>query len=331
MKFDVPFGRSGTGLRSGLIGIVSVLFSGMIGYHVIEGWRWLDGLYMTVITVSTVGIMEVHPLSDAGRIFTCLLILFGVGVMAYCLTRLAEFMLHRSLTNVLGRRAMKKKIETMKNHAIICGYGRTGSRVVAELQAAGLDFVIIDNSEEVIARLEERGIACVHGDATKEESLAAANIDSADSLVATLETDPDNLYLTLTASGLRPGLRIIARVNDPESTDKFRKAGARRVVSPVASGANQIAQLITRPAMVDLVELVTRKKSIALKVVEHPLEETSEMIGKTLAEARVRQTLGCMVIAIKHLDGDTAFDPGPNTRLQLGDILVGIHQPENSA
>jgi len=150
----------------------------------------------------------------------------------------------------------------------------------------------------------------------------------ADSLVAALDSDAENLYLTLTASGLCPSLRIIARVHEPESTRKFHKAGAKRVVSPISSGANQIAQLITRPSVVDLVELVTKNKNIALQVVEYPIDEKSEMLEKTLAEARVRQTLGCMVIAVKHRNGTTAFDPGPDTRLKLGDTLVGIRQPE---
>ncbi len=317
-----------TGLRRGIIGIAAVLLAGVIGYRWIEAWPWLDCFYMTVITVSTVGIMEVHPLTDPGRIFTILLILFGVGVMAYFLTRLAEFMLQRSLSNVLGRRTMMKKIAQLKNHAIICGYGRTGSRVVSELQTAGTRFVVIEENEDIVKRLGELGIPCIQGDATDEEILEAANICNADSLVAALNSDPENLFLTLTAGGLCHGLRIIARVHDPDSSRKFHKAGARRVVSPISTGASQIAQLVTRPSVVDLVELVTSDKNIELQVFEHEITEESDMLEKTLAEARVRQTLGCMVIAVKHLNGHTAFDPGPNTRLQLGDILVAIRKPE---
>lgn len=318
-----------SGLRKGLVGIAMVLVFGMVGYRIIEGWNWLDSFYMTVITVSTVGLTEVHPLSDPARVFTAILIFTGVGVMAYCLTRIAEFMFQRSLSNVLGRRAMTKKIARLKGHSIICGYGRTGSRVVSELEAAGKPFVVIEQNEEIAKRLEEQGIPCILGDATEEETLDAANIHQADSLVAALESDAENLFLTLTASGMCSDLRVIARVNDPENTRKFQKAGATRVVSPVASGANQIAQLITRPSVVDLVELVTRDKNIAMQVFEHPVDKDSDMLGKTLSEARVRQTLGGMVIAIKHSAGPTAFDPGPDTRLELGDTLVAIRQPEN--
>jgi voltage-gated potassium channel len=331
MKFKGISEQLASSLRKGFVALALVLFFGTVGYRMIEDWGWLDSFYMTVITVSTVGITEVHPLSDAGRLFTTLLIFGGVGVMAYCLTRIVEFLFQRSLTNVLGRRAMAKKIDQMKQHSIICGYGRTGSRVVSELQSADKPFVVIEENEEIAKRLDEQNIPYIVGDATEEETLDAANICEADSLVAALDSDPENLFLTLTASGMCPGLRVIARVHDPESTRKFQKAGAARVVSPIASGANQIAQLITRPSVVDLVELVTRDKSIALQVFEYPVDEQSDMRGKTLSEARVRQALGGMVIAIKHPGGQTAFDPGPDTRLNPGDTLVAIRQPETGA
>ncbi|HEY5622033.1 MAG TPA: NAD-binding protein, partial [Pontiella sp.] len=294
-----------SGLRKGLSGIALVLVFGTVGYALIEGWSVRDALYMTVITISTVGLAQVHPLSDAGRMFTILLIFVGVGVMAYCLTRLAEFMFQRSITNVFGRRAMMKKIEQMKNHVIICGYGRTGSRVVTELESAGKPFIVIEQNEDLVRRLEEEGVPCIPGDATEEETLEKALISKADSLVAALESDAENLFLTLTANGLCDTLRVIARVHDPENARKFRKAGAHRVVSPISTGANQIAQLLTRPSVVDLIELVTRDKSIALQVFEYTIDEQNDMLGKSLSEARVRQTLGSMVIAVKHSDGTT--------------------------
>ena len=317
-----------SGLRKGVVGIGLVLLCGTIGYKYIEDWGWLDAFYMTVITVSTVGITEVHPLSDAGRLFTVFLIIGGVGVMAYSLTRLAEFMFQRSITNVLGRRAMEKKLSRMSKHVIICGYGRTGSRVVAELQAAKKEFVVIEENEELVKRMEELNIPYLIGDATEEEILEDAHICDAESLVTALDSDAENLFLTLTAVGLCNNVRVIARVHEPDNARKFRKAGAARVVSPISSGANQIAQLLTRPSVVDLVELVAMDKSIALEVFEHTIDEDSDMLGKTLAEARVRQTLGSLVIAVKHRDGTTAFDPGPQTRLNLGDVLVAIRQSD---
>jgi voltage-gated potassium channel len=235
-------------------------------------------------------------------------------------------MFQRSITNALGRRAMAKKMSRMKNHVIICGYGRTGSRVVTELQAAHKPFVVIEENEELVKHMEELNIPHLIGDATDEDMLEEAHISDAESLVAALDSDAENLFLTLTAVSLCTTVRVIARVHEPDNSRKFRKAGAARVVSPISSGANQIAQLLTRPSVVDLVELVAMDKSIALEVFEHAIEEDNPMLGKTLSEARVRQVLGSLVIAVKHRDGTTAFDPGPQTRLKLGDVLVAIRQ-----
>jgi len=317
-----------SGLSKSLIGIAVVLFFGTLGYVLIEGWDLMDSFYMTVITVSTVGITEVHPLSHTGRLFTSVLIFCGVGVMAYSLSRMAEFIFQRSITNALGRRSMTKKINQMKNHIIICGYGRTGSRVVAELQNAGKPFVVIEGDDEQGKRMEELGIPHIVGDATEEETLEEANIEHAEALVAGLGSDAENLFLTITAKGIAHDIRIIARVHDPDNTRKLKKAGAHRVVSPISSGASQIAQLLIRSSVVDLVELAATDKSIALEVFEHVIDENSELRGKTLAEARVHQTLGALVIAIRHTDGSNAFDPSPNTRLGVGDILVAIRKPD---
>ena len=316
------------GFRHGMAGLLIVLVSGVVGYHLIEGWSWGDSFYMTIITVSTVGYEEIHTLSPMGRLFTSFLILFGVGLVAYSLSRLVEFLFQRSLTNVLGRRAMIKKISQMKDHSIICGYGGMGTLVAETLAEARRPFVVIEEDKAIADQLAELGIPHICGDCTEEEILESANIHHADSLVATLDSDAENLFLTLTAKGLSPRLRIIARVNAPSSARKLKKAGASRVISPIASGANQIAQLITRPAVVDLIELVARDENISLQILEHPIDEEDDLVGKTLAEARVRQRMGGMAIAIKHRNGTSSFDPGPDTQLKAGDILVIIHKPE---
>lgn len=319
-------------IRSFVKGIGSltlVLLCGTIGFSLIEGWSWLDSLDKTINTISTVGGTRHYPNSMAGQLFNVALIFLGVGVMAFYLTRLAEFIFQRSLSNVIAKKKMLKSISIMKKHNIICGYGRTGSQVAAELKATGTPFVVIEKDEELLKRLTEQDIPHIAGDATEDATLHQANIDNADALVAVLNSDADNLYLCLTASGINHDLRIIVRTHDPDNAHKFRKAGAKRVVSPISSGATQITQLLTRPSVIDLIELVSQEKNIALEVCEYPIENDHEMNGKTLSEARVRQKLGCMVIAIKHSDGQTAFDPGPDTRLNTGDILVTLHSPEN--
>ena len=317
-----------TSLRWSLFGIIVVIITGVLGYYYIEEWSWVDSFYMTIITISTVGFGEPFPLSVEGKIFTTFIIFFGVGIMAYFLSRLVEFWFQRSLANVIGRKSMMKKIGKLKNHTIICGYGRTGKGIIEELEATKTSYVVIEKETVEIQILQNKSIPYIEGNATDEEILEQAGVEKADSLVACLNSDPENLYLTLTARGLAPSLRIIARVHDSESGRKFLKAGANRVVSPISTGAGQIAQLITRPAIVDLIELVSQHKNIALEVFEYPIDEKNKMLNKTISEARVRQVLGGMVIAVKHSDGSTTFDPGPETILKLNDILVAIRRPE---
>jgi len=307
---------------------LSVLAGGTLGYHWIEGWPLSDGLYMTVITVTTVGFQEVHSLSSAGRIFTVLLIFFGVASAALALTTLFEYFVLRGLNNILGRSKMTKQIEKLNRHTIICGYGRTGSYIVRDLQKMKKPFVIIENDPERITLLEQEGLLHIQGDASDEDILAEAGVERAEALVATLAKDADNLFLTLSVHGINDKIRIIARVEDSENSRKFIKAGASQVVSPLSSGANHIVQLLTHPAIVDLIELVTQRENLALEVCEIKVDETSNLANKTLAEARVRQTMGCMVFAVKRSGGETVFDPDPKIRIEPGDVLVAIRKPQ---
>lgn len=307
--------------------LLVVLAGGTAGYHWIEGWPLSECLYMTVITVSTVGFQEVHPLSHEGHLFTVALIFFGVTAVALSITALFEYFIMRNLNSLLGRNKMDKQIEKLNGHTIICGYGRTGFYIARDLQKSGQPFVVIENNAERIALLEQAGVLYIQGDASDEDLLEKAGILRADALVATLSKDADNLFLTVSARSLKRDLRIIARVEDPDSGRKFIKAGATQVVSPFSTGASRIVQLLTRPAVVDLIELVTRRENLALEVCEIKVDEHSELANKTISEGRVRQSLGCMVFAIKHPGGDTLFDPDPSTRIASGDVLVAIRKP----
>lgn len=311
--------------------ILTVLAFGTAGFHWIERWPLDECLYMTVITVSTVGFQEVSPLSPEGRLFTILLIIFGVSAMAFSISVLFEYFILRGLTGIFGRNKMNKQIEHLGRHTIICGYGRMGYYIARDLSAAGKPFVVIENSPERIRLLEEENRLYIEGDASDEAVLERAGVARAEALVATLGKDADNLFLTLSARSLNHDLHIIARVEDPDSARKFIKAGATQVVSPFSTGANRIVQLLTRPAVVDLIELVTRNENLALEVCEIKVDDKSRLAHKTLAEARVRQTLGCMVFAIKRPNGETVFDPGPELRLEPGDVLVAIQKPQNAA
>jgi voltage-gated potassium channel len=316
-------------LRLGLyiVFFLSVLVGGTAGYHWIEGWPLHECLYMTVITVSTVGFGEVHVLSHDGQLFTILLIFFGVTAAALSLTALFEYFVLRGLTNLFGRNKMDKQIEKLSGHVIICGYGRTGYYIARDLLKIHKPFVVVENDPERVKILEEEGFLHFQGDSSDEEVLEKAGIAKAEALVATLTKDADNLFLTMSAHPLNRDMQIIARVQDPDNTRKFIKAGASQVVSPFSAGATRIVQLLTRPAVVDLIELVTRGENMALEVCEITVDADSKLANKTLAESRVRQTMGCMVFAVKRPSGETVFDPDPQMRLEPGDVLVAIQKP----
>ncbi len=309
---------------------LSVLAGGMVGYHLIEGWPLNECLYMTVITVSTVGFGEVHPLSHNGRLFTMLLIFFGVTAAALSLTAIFEYFILRGLNNLFGRNKMDKQIEKLNRHIIICGYGRTGEYIVRDLQKMHKPFVVIESDPERIKLMEKEGVLYITGDPSDDDQLESAGVTRAEALVASLPKDSDNLFLTINARSLNRDLHIIARVQDADNSRKLIKAGANQVVSPFSTGAARIVQLLTRPSAVDMIELVTQHENLELEVCEIPVDEKSDLVRKTLAESRVRQTLGCMVFAIKRLDGETIFDPDPQMRIESGDVLLAIKKPRPS-
>ncbi len=306
---------------------LSVMGGGTVGYHLIEGWPLNECLYMTVITVSTVGFGEVHPLSHNGRMFTVLLIFFGVTAAALSLTSLFEYFILRGLNNLFGRNKMDKQIEKLNRHIIICGYGRTGDYIARDLQKMHKPFVVIEDDPERIKLMEEEGVLHIAGDPSDDDQLEAAGVARAEALVASLPKDSDNLFLTINARSLNRDLHIIARVQDANNSRKLIKAGANQVVSPFSTGAARIVQLLTRPSAVDMIELVTQHENLELEVCEIPVDEKSDLARKTLAESHVRQTLGCMIFAIKHLNGETVFDPDPQMRIEPGDVLLAIKKP----
>ena len=246
-----PLGRILLGM--GLV--VAVLVGGAAGYMILEGWSPLDAFYMTAITISTVGYGEILPLGRAGRIFTIVLIYSGVGTFFYILTQLTQAVVEGKVRQLMGRRTLKRDIRSLKDHYIICGYGRIGSLVVNLLKEQGLPLVVLDNSEEVTRHLEDEGTLYVLGSATEDESLIDAGIERAKGLVATVSSDADNVYIVLSARGIRPDLLIIARATEPGTERKLKRAGANKVVSPYFIGARRIAQTVIRPSVADFVEL----------------------------------------------------------------------------
>jgi voltage-gated potassium channel len=279
---------------------------------------------MTVITVSTVGYSELYPLSVAGRIFTGVLICVGVGIAAVAFSVITRAVFRHQLSTFMEKRGMRKEIDSTSGHIIVCGFGRMGGTIAAALRRAGKRVVVVEHDQQVAEDAEREGMLVIFGDASEEDVLTDAGIERAESLVATLGSDADNLFLTLTARDMNNDLNIIARAEDENNCRKFTKAGASRVVSPLTAGSNRIIKLITRPDIIDFVELVAADDDIQFEVSRIDVADDSPFAGKTLAGGKVRQNIGGMVLTIKRADGSTVFDPSPDMVVNPGDALFVV-------
>jgi voltage-gated potassium channel len=288
----------------------------------VEGWNFLDSLWMVAITLTTTGYGEVHTLTPAGRLFTMALLLVGMSIVVYGLSILTEFVAEGGLGEVWGRWKMKRTVAKMKHHTIVCGAGRTGKHVLGELKKTKSPYVVIEGEPEVAVGLRDDGHVVVEGDATHEEVLREAGIERASRLVACLTNDQDNLFVVLTARGINPGLRIVARYVDDHSADKLRKAGANSVVSPNAIGGLRMASEALRPAVVSFLDIMMRSSKATLRVEEAEVSPGSKLANKQLREARIPDATGLLVVAIKQKSGDYQFNPPASAILVPGHTLV---------
>lgn len=310
-------------LIGGICAFIGIVAMGVVGYAAIEGWSFIDSLYMTVTTITTVGYMEVHPLSQAGRIFSIFLIVGGVGGALYILTTLMGYILEGHFGITMGRRRMKTKIAKLKGHFILCGYGRVGQEIAqAFSEEEKTPFVIIDNDEQCIAKAEKAGYLCLHADATSDETLNEAGIKQARGLVAAVGSDADNTYITLSARGLRPDLFIESRCASNEAEDKLQRAGADRVISPHAIGGRRMAMLALRPAVVDFIDTVTYRPGRELQLENVDVGTGSSLIGQTMEEARSR--FGITVLAMRKQSGELIANPPGEETIEEGDRLIVI-------
>ncbi len=308
-----------------LVGSVLLVFVGAVGYMVIEGWSFMDGLYMTVISVTTVGYGETHPMTPIGRIFTMILLFAGVGLILFIVTRLAEVMVEGNIRRVLGRRQMDKEIRRLKNHYIICGYGRIGRLVNSILCRRGLETVVVERSAEVTAQLEEEGARYVLGEATADEILVRAGIEEARGLVAAVDADADNVYIALTSRGLNPDLFIMARAREASAEQKLLRAGADKVILPNEIGARRMAQAILRPTVTDFLDLaVADDRRVAVQMEELRVGPEAKISGKALKDSGIRADLNLIVVAIKRPDNKMLFNPGPEDVIEVGSTLIVI-------
>lgn len=314
-------------LHISLLFLVGLLVIGTAGYVVIEKWSLLDAVYMTVITVSTVGFKEVFVLSPAGRLFTIVLIIFGVSFIAYGAGSIVQFMVEGQLRSILGRRKLEKRIAKLRNHYIICGYGRIGTHICRELEAKPVPFVVVEKDPDKIERLGQEGLLHVAGDATVDDTLIQAGIKSARGLVTAVTSDTENVYITLTARGINPDLFILARASEEASETKLKRAGASKVISPYVMGAARMAQAILRPSVVDFIEIATAGKNIELQIEESRVSARSSLVGKDLVTSGIRKELGIIIVGIKKDDDKMRFNPAPDTVIETGDVLITLGEP----
>jgi len=312
-----------------VMAVMGVIVVGTVGYIVIEGWPVFDAFYMTVTTVTTVGYQEIHPLSPAGRAFTIVLIISGVGTLFYVLGNIARLLLEGELRAIFGRYRTEGKMKTVKNHYIICGYGRMGKRICKELRAKPLPFVVIDKNPEVISAVQQEGLMALEGDATQDDVLIRAGIERAKGVVSVVNTDTENLYIVLTARGLNKDLYIVARAGDEGSEHKLMRAGANRVSSPYHIGGMQMAQAVIRPAVMDFLELATQSEHLDLQMEELTVEQGSRFDGRTPCDCGLDEDRGLVLIAVKRTSGHLEFNPGSKVLLAEGDKLIVLGQPES--
>jgi len=307
--------------------LLGVILSGTFGYHYLLDWSWIDSLYMTAITVSTVGFTEVHEMDVPGRLLTIVLMLTSIGVFAYVLTTLASLVVETRFSPLLWRRQMNAKIGALENHYLICGYGRTGRAVCANLSRENRPFVVIEQRPDRLEAMREAGHLFVEGDATADECLHRARIEHASGLVAALGNDAENVYLVLSARQMKSNLIIVSWASSVESERKMLRAGANHSLSPYVQGGLRISHLLTSPHALAFLDHVMGG-SDNIRLCEFKVLPESHLVGKSLATAGIRRDLGVIIIGIRRANGFLEFNPSADEIFHEQDVVIGIGSPK---
>jgi voltage-gated potassium channel len=309
-----------------------ILSVGTIGYMTLENTSLIDGLYLTAITITTVGYGDIVPIHPAGRLFTVVLVFCGVSYVMYLFGKITESMVEGGLRRIVERRKMHKKIARLKDHYIVCGFGRIGMEICSILKENNRPFVVIERDKEVVREVESLGYIELMGEASDDDVLLDAGIQRAKGLIAVVSSDADNLYITLTARGLNPDLFILTRSSGVQGVArKLKRAGASRVISPYSIGARRMAQLVVRPTVMDFIDLAMQAGELGLRMEELVISENASIAGKTLVESGLRKQYDIIVVAIKRGDEPMFFNPKPDTRLHAGDILIVLGDSDHIA
>lgn len=316
-------------LRLSLVLLVAIILFGTVGYSTIEGMTLFDSFYMTLITISTVGFSEIAPLTRAGRFITVIIIVSGISLLTYTLGQVARVFVEGELRKLLGRRKLEKHISQLKDHFIVCGFGRIGEVLCGELADEGIPFVVIEREGGKIERLEKAQYLYLSGDAASEETLLQAGLMQAKGLATCVTSDAVNVFITLTARGLRADIFVLSRAADLKNESKLLRAGASRVVCPYNMGGSRMAQILKKPTVVDFLDTALMSGDLDLKMEEAEIQPSSQLVNKTLVKSNLRRDFGVIIVAIKRSDNTMVYNPGPDSLLNAGDVLVLIGKKDD--
>lgn len=307
-----------------------LLIFGTLSFHFVEGWSFFDGFYMTLMTLTTVGYGEVHPLSTAGRVVASALMMGGVLAVFISIGVLVDIIIKLELADRFGRKRRQQMIEKLSDHYIVCGAGRVGRSVIRELRRSGAAVLLVDSNVERAQWGIQDGIPTLVADATRDETLKRARVDHARGLVAAISSDAENVYVALSARVLNPNLIISARATDEQAEEKLRRAGATTVFTPYTFIGHRLAQSMLRPhvlSFLDVASAFSAAGDFEIETEQLPISKDSPLCNRTLEEARVRQTYGLIVLALKKAGGGMLFNPEGNTRVEAGDVLIAMGRP----
>ena len=315
-------------IRFGIIVLITIVLVAMIGFRM-AGYDWIGSLYMSVITISSVGYGERSQLDPELQLFTVGVIVFGMSAAAYTIGGLVQMMFEGEIERAMGHRRITRGIERLSNHVIICGFGRMGQILADNLHRQGRSFVVIDEDLEQIVEAQSHEYLCLSGDATEEDILLTAGVERASALVTGLPNDAANVFITLTARNVNPHIQIIARAEYRTTEKKLRQAGANKIVMPTIVGAQRMARMITRPSTADLMELVAESSFLDVEMDELTVTRTSQLAGASVSQTEVSRRHGLLVVAVKKADGAMMFNPGADYTFQDGDVVILMGRMED--